>query len=145
MADGAANDNALDSGSGDSAASSLRRTALIVDDSRNEAELMAHLLTHHGYGARIVGNGREALAWLRQNEHPDIVLMDMNMPEMGGAEAIRAIRQDRLFDRLKVFGVSGLQQQESGVETGVDRWFTKPVRADRLLRAMNQDAESTAV
>ena len=87
-----------------------RRTALIVDDSRNEAELMAQLLSHHGYDAQIVGNGREALDWLRQNEHPDIVLMDMNMPEMGGAEAIRAIRQDRVFDRLKVFGVSGLEQ-----------------------------------
>lgn len=126
-------------------ASPSGRRALIVDDSRNEAELMGQLLELNGYQVEIVGNGREALAWLRQNPHPDIVLMDMNMPEMGGAEAIRAIREDRVFDSLRVFGVSGLEQNESGVQGGVDRWFTKPVRAERLIRAIDQNADSTAV
>src|SRR6056297_1683184 len=114
------------------------RKALIVDDSRNEAELMAQILELHGYRIEIVENGREAITWLRENPHPDVVLMDMNMPEMGGAEAIRLIREDRVFDRLRVFGVSGLEQGESGVEGGIDRWFTKPVRADRLIRAIDQ-------
>ena len=126
-------------------ASPSGRRALIVDDSRNEAELMGQLLELNGYQVEIVGNGREALAWLRTNPHPDIVLMDMNMPEMGGAEAIRAIREDRVFDSLRVFGVSGLEQDESGVQGGVDRWFTKPVRAERLIRAIDQNADSTAV
>ncbi len=121
------------------------RKALIVDDSRNEAELMAQILELHGYRIEIVENGREAITWLRENPHPDVVLMDMNMPEMGGAEAIRLIREDRVFDRLRVFGVSGLEQKESGVEGGIDRWFTKPVRADRLIRAIDQTADSTAV
>lgn len=129
----------------DAAPQSAPRKALIVDDSRNEAELMGQLLELNGYQVEIVGNGREALAWLRQNPHPDIVLMDMNMPEMGGAEAIRAIREDRLFDSLRVFGVSGLEQGESGVQGGVDRWFTKPVRADRLIRAIGHNTDSTAV
>lgn len=124
---------------------SVRRKALIVDDSRNEAELMAQLLELNGYQVEIVGNGREALAWLRENPHPDVVLMDINMPEMDGAEAIRAIREDSVFDRLKVFGVSGLEQHEADVQGGVDHWFTKPVRADRLIRAIDQNADSTAV
>ena len=122
-----------------------RRRALIVDDSANEAQLMAQYLQLSGYDTVVVHNGREAIDWLRKHEHPDVVLMDMNMPEMDGAEAIRVIRQDRLFDKLRVFGVSGLEQTEAGVETGVEQWFTKPVSARHLVRALDQPERSTAV
>ena len=80
---------------------------------------------------------------LRQDQHPDVVLMDMNMPEMNGPEAIRRIRQDRRMDHIRVIGVSGLEQDEAGVETGesgVDQWYTKPVNARRLVNELGKQA-----
>jgi carbon storage regulator CsrA len=118
-----------------------RPRALIVDDNRNEAELLAQYLELNGYASFVVENGREAITWLKQHEHPDVVLMDMNMPEMDGAEAIQMIREDRSLNDLRVIGVSGLDQDEVGIEfgeRGVDGWFTKPVDARRLMTAIRE-------
>lgn len=116
--------------------------ALIVDDSPNEAQLLAQYLQLNGYAVEVVPNGREAIQWLRQNERPDVVLMDMNMPEMSGPETIGQIRNDDDLHSLRLFGVSGMEQEDAGVETGsegVDRWFTKPVDARKLLQEIKRD------
>lgn len=117
--------------------------ALIVDDSENEAQLLAQYLEINGYSTEVVENGKEAIRWLKDNEHPDVVLMDMNMPEMDGRETIHQIRNNRNLNSIRLFGVSGLDQEEAGVATGeqgVDRWFTKPVDARKLLKELDQTA-----
>ncbi len=115
--------------------------ALIVDDNANEAELLAQFLQLNGYATDVAPNGREAVAWLQQNELPDVVLMDMNMPEMDGAAAIQCIRENRGLDAVRLFGVSGLDPEEAGFEAGegvVEGWFTKPVDARRLVEEMRR-------
>lgn len=110
--------------------------ALIVDDNSNEAELLAQVLNLHGYNTQVVSNGNAALNWLHDNQSPDVVLMDMNMPELDGPATIQQIRQDQSLAQTRVFGVSGLDQATAGVSTGsngVDRWFTKPVDARQLV------------
>lgn len=115
--------------------------ALIVDDSANEAQLLAQLLELNGFNARIFENGKAAIEWLRKNELPDVVLMDMNMPEMDGATTIGQIRLDERLKQLCVFGVSGMNQRDTGIETGlagVQQWFTKPLDARKLLTHLQQ-------
>lgn len=118
-----------------------RRMALIVDDNANEAKLLAQYLELNGFESQVVGNGRAAIDWLLRNERPTVVLMDMNMPGMDGQTAIRQIRMDEKLQRLRVFGVSGSEQREAGIEigqAGVERWFTKPVDARKLVSELQQ-------
>jgi len=110
--------------------------ALIVDDNSNEAELLAQFLNLHGYETQVVSNGNAALEWLHDHRSPDVVLMDMNMPELDGPATIQQIRKDSSLAQIRVFGVSGMDQTAAGVSTGVggvDRWFTKPVDARKLV------------
>lgn len=125
-----------------------RPSALVVEDNANEGQLLAEFLRSSGYDAQLVSNGREAIEYLQQHEHPDIVLMDINMPEMDGREMIRSIRNEPEFDGLRLYGVSGLESDEAGVavgDEGVDRWFTKPVDARRLVQELNHELKDELV
>ena len=66
---------------------------LVVDDDRSLAEEFAVLLRHAGCEATLAGNGREAMGLIR-HDVPDVVLTDLDMPEMDGLELVRAIRRD---------------------------------------------------
>jgi carbon storage regulator CsrA len=139
-----ATQKSLENAAADRQASTEKKPlALIVDDSQNEALLLAQYLELNGYSVQVVQNGKEAIGWLQNNEHPDVVLMDMNMPEMDGPETIHHIRNNSHLNSIRLFGVSGMDQEEAGVamgEHGVDRWFSKPVDARKLIKELNGSA-----
>ncbi len=115
--------------------------ALIVDDSPNEASLLAQFLQLKGFTTHHVRNGREAIRWLEENPRPQVVLMDMVMPDMDGPTAVREIRSDPRFDDVPLFGVSGLEPEEVGLPTGaagVDQWFQKPVNAREIAEQIHR-------
>lgn len=115
--------------------------ALIVDDSPNEASLLAQFLQLKGFKTHLVRNGREAIRWLEENPRPQVVLMDMVMPDMDGPTAVREIRSDPRFDDVPLFGVSGLEPEEVGLPTGaagVDQWFQKPVNALEIAEQIHR-------
>lgn len=116
------------------------RRALLVEDNKNECELLASILRMSGYEVDTAADGLEALAYLASHR-PDFVLLDMGMPRCDGSATLAAIRRDPQLRGLKVFAVSGSSQRELGItigERGVDRWFEKPLDPNRLLGAMKQ-------
>jgi carbon storage regulator CsrA len=119
--------------------------ALIVEDNQNECELFAAFLRSYGVNADTATNGRKALERLSSSNLPyDIVLLDMQMPELNGAETVARIRSQRRLDGIRVFAVSGSPQKEFNVpigSQGVDRWFTKPVESDELIARMFMDLQ----
>jgi carbon storage regulator CsrA len=124
------------------------RRALIVDDNANEGQLLAEYLRMSGYDVEVVDNGLNAIEYLKQHEHPDVVLLDMCMPQLNGPETIKSIRREPRLRGLKVFAVSGADQGELGVESGprgVDRWFSKPVNARTLVREMDRELDNSFV
>ena len=85
----------------------------------------------------VAANGRIGLSKIHQN-HPDLVVMDVEMPEMGGLEALREIR--RLWPRLPVIMFSSLTLRSAAVtldalELGANDYVTKPVRVDSAEQA----------
>lgn len=115
--------------------------ALIVDDDRNERELLAGLLNMNGCECRTAGDGAEALRSLGEGEATDFVLLDNWMPNMDGPRTLAAIRGDGRFDGVKVFSISPTPPEEAGVGVGprgYDAWFPKPLDPGRLWRAMRQ-------
>lgn len=117
--------------------------ALLVDDNENETSLLAGYLRTFGFRVATALDGRAALRFIENSTHlPDVVLLDMNMPGLNGRGTIDAIRRNPKTQTLRVFAVSGEDQEASNVPIGsggVDRWFQKPISPDKLVREMSHD------
>jgi carbon storage regulator CsrA len=124
------------------------RRALIVEDNASESQLLAEYLRMSGYDVDVVDDGLEAIAYLKEKERPDVVLLDMCMPRLDGPKTVSSIRCEREWNGLKLFAVSGANQREVGVKCGpggVDRWFSKPVDVRNLVGAMNRELDNSVV
>lgn len=109
-------------------------SVLIVDDVAGNARLVESLLAPDGYAVRTVGDGAEALRLVRA-EPPDLLLMDVMMPDVDGFEACRAIKQDPATRLIPVMLVTSLDDTASrirGIEAGADDFVTKPFNAHEL-------------
>ena len=108
---------------------------LVVDDTPKNVKLLADLLAVKGYSVVTAGSGREALAQL-EAERPDLVLLDVVMPEMSGYEVCRKIRENAATRILPVVMVTALDPAEErikGIEAGADDFLAKPINQAELL------------
>lgn len=108
---------------------------LLVDDEVDILEFVRYNLVREGYEVRTARNGAEALdearAW-----RPHLILLDMMMPVMDGAQTCRAIREDpRLRDTMVVFlsALSEEEEQLAGFGVGADDYLTKPIKMKLLV------------
>ena len=119
-----------------------RMTALLVEDNDNERNLLATILSMSGISVVSASDGQAALEYLENNDLPDFMLIDMQMPRLNGPQTISIIRDNKQFTDLPIYGVSGLQRSEVNIpinDRGVSGWFSKPVQAERLLEKIFAD------
>lgn len=112
-----------------------RRRILIVDDQADILEMTELVLAGAGYDVSTASSGIEALEHLAL-ERSDLVLLDINMPEMDGWETLRLIRADDRLAELPVvmFSVkSELRDKVFGMQEGAVDYITKPFEVDQLL------------
>jgi len=108
---------------------------LVVDDTPQNVKLLADLLAVKGYAVATASSGAEALEKV-EKEQPDLVLLDVVMPEMSGYEVCRKIRGSRATATLPVVMVTALdpaQERVKGIEAGADDFLTKPINRHELL------------
>ena len=108
---------------------------LVVDDTPKNVKLLADLLTVKGYAVVTATSGREALAKV-EAEQPDLVLLDVVMPEMSGYEVCRKIRENPATGVLPIVMVTALDPSEErikGLQAGADDFLTKPINQAELL------------
>ena len=108
---------------------------LVVDDTPMNVRMLADVLAFKGYGVVTAAGGKEALAKLA-SEQPDLVLLDVMMPEMNGYEVCRAIRADPKTEMLPVVMVTALDpstERVKGIEAGADDFLSKPINQPELL------------
>jgi CheY-like chemotaxis protein len=115
---------------------------MIVDDTRDTVEMVEKLLKSEGYTTIIAFNGKEALDKLRSvkdDEKPDLILLDMFMPEMSGREVCETIRAEKdpgLKDiKIAFFTVANFKEQGKQIlnDLKVIDYITKPFDVDDLL------------
>ncbi|HNT26374.1 MAG TPA: hybrid sensor histidine kinase/response regulator [Anaerolineales bacterium] len=108
---------------------------LIVDDTPMNQRLLSHVLTQNGYKTRIAGTGKQALEAVRQ-AHPDLVLLDIMMPEMTGYDVCEQLKADPATHSIPVVFLSALDATEDKVRAftvgGVD-YITKPFQIEEVL------------
>jgi class 3 adenylate cyclase len=108
---------------------------LVVDDTARNVKLLADLLSVKGYDVQTAESGREALAKM-ETDSPDLVLLDVVMPEMSGYEVCRKIREIPPTAMVPVIMVTALDpavERVKGIEAGADDFLTKPINQAELL------------
>ncbi len=108
---------------------------LVVDDTERNVKLLADLLTFKGYSVLTAGGGKEALERIAA-EQPDIVLLDVMMPDMNGYDVCRKIREAPATATLPVVMVTALDpanERVKGIEAGADDFLSKPINQAELL------------
>jgi two-component system, sensor histidine kinase and response regulator len=115
---------------------------LLAEDNAVNQKLAARLLERRGHQVTVTANGREALAAL-DRENFDVVLMDVQMPEMDGFEATAAVRgRERNTGRhLPIIAMTAHAMrgdQERCLASGMDGYISKPIRAQELISLLER-------
>jgi two-component system alkaline phosphatase synthesis response regulator PhoP len=109
-------------------ASQRPKKILIVEDEQDIAQLVRHYLEKEGYHPNIAKTGLEALN-LAVSEHPDLIILDLMLPQMDGLEVCKAIRHKPETARLPVIMLTAKKEESDtivGLELGADDYITKP-------------------
>jgi CheY-like chemotaxis protein len=115
---------------------------LLAEDDAVNRQMTTRLLEKMGHETHIAVNGREALDAIREATF-DVVLMDVQMPEMDGLEATRQLRDGDAEDLPYIIALTASVMEEDRRrcrEAGMDGFLSKPVRQDELARALEGGA-----
>jgi diguanylate cyclase (GGDEF)-like protein/PAS domain S-box-containing protein len=114
-----------------------RATLMLIDDERFNINVLRHLLEPH-YGIMVARNGPEALTRLAATPHlPDLILLDIMMPDMDGYEVLRRLKADPLTADIPVIFVSAMDSvtdESRGLAMGAADYVTKPIMPELLQR-----------
>ncbi|MBA4218655.1 MAG: hypothetical protein C0460_15140, partial [Methylibium sp.] len=109
---------------------------LLAEDNAVNQKLALRLLSQMGYRADVAGNGIEALEAVARQTY-DVVLMDVQMPEMDGLEASRRLNQLPTRPRIVAMTANAMQgDREACLAAGMDDYVTKPIRVEALVAAL---------
>ena len=125
----------------------MARSILVVDDERTLRETLAESLEEEGYVVFQAADGREAVEAFRRH-HPDLILLDLMLPELSGIEVCRIIRAESGVPILMLTAKSAEIDKVVGLELGADDYVTKPFSFRELLarvRALLRRSEAQSL
>ena len=108
---------------------------LVVDDTPANIQTLSATLKEKGYQISVATNGKQALEAVKR-VRPDLVLLDVMMPEMDGFEAISRIRRNPKLRKLPIIAVTAKAMagdRERCIQAGASDYISKPVDIDQLL------------
>lgn len=122
----------------------MSHTILVADDETDTLDLLEITLGRAGYRVLRALNGREALD-LARSERPDLVILDIMMPQLSGLDVLAALRADAAPTPVIVFSARGRADDlAAGIEAGAVQYLVKPTSRDRLLEAVRVALAETA-
>ena len=128
-----------DNGSPTDALESGRRKALVVDDDVELVELIRDILEADGrFDVRVANNGFDAGMMVREYK-PDILVLDIMLPDINGKEVCQRVRSDSTLDGVKIICISGLVEQDKIQDirdAGANDFLQKPFEVEALLGRM---------
>jgi CheY-like chemotaxis protein len=106
---------------------SERAYILSVDDQLMNQEIIRDLL-EDDYDVAFASNGSSCIQSV-EKRRPDLILLDINMPQINGLDICKSLRQNKLYDSVRIIFVSALassKEVDIGIQTGADDYLTKP-------------------
>jgi two-component system, chemotaxis family, chemotaxis protein CheY len=117
----------------------MSKIALIVDDSRTMRQMVAFTLTNAGFTVVEAENGKDAVRKVSGGAKMDIVVTDLNMPEMDGIALIKELRKMSMFKFTPILMLtteSAMEKKKEGKAAGATGWIVKPFNPDVLLKTI---------
>jgi len=114
-------------------------TVLVVDDSRTQVFAISKMLKAAGVCTETAENGKQAIIKAMQIK-PDLILMDIVMPEVNGFQATRHLTRQKTTAHIPIIMISGTEQESDkawGLKLGAKDFLRKPVQQDLLLEKIN--------
>jgi len=111
---------------------------LLIDDDKENLQLIARMLEPH-YQSILASSGKEGLL-VAVREQPDLILLDVNMPEMDGFETCRRLREQpstRFIPVIMLTTVTGVENRVKGLDIGADDYIGKPFQTKELVARIN--------
>ena len=108
---------------------------LVVEDNEMNRDMLSRRLQRKEYEVLLALDGRQGIA-MAQSENPDLILLDLSLPEIDGWEATRCLKADPATRRIPVIALTAhamAWDREKAFEAGCDDYDTKPVDFQRLL------------
>ena len=118
----------------------MAKTVLIVEDNELNMKLFHDLLEAHGYNTLETKDGREALRLAREH-HPDLILMDIQLPEISGLEVTKWIKEDSSLRAIPVIAVTAFAMkgdEEKIREGGCEAYLAKPISVANFLETVEK-------
>lgn len=118
---------------------------LVVDDDDGVQKLVATLLNRSRITAIPAMSATEAAQLLRQPPLPDVMLLDIMLPEISGIDFLKQMRSKTVFDDLPVIILSALADPKTiraGLDAGADRYLTKPYLVNNLVKTIQEVLQS---
>ncbi|MBY3755211.1 response regulator [Azospirillum formosense] len=116
------------------------KRVLIVEDNELNMKLFHDLLEAHGYATLQTRNGMDALAIAREH-HPDLILMDIQLPEVSGLEVTRWIKDDPTLRSIPIIAVTAFAMkgdEEKIREGGCEDYIAKPISVTKFLETVQK-------
>lgn len=113
----------------------LQRRILIVEDNSDMRDFLRRVLARHGYAHLEASDGIEGMK-IAQRDHPDLILMDMSLPELDGFEATRRIKADKATQYVPIIAVTAHARpsdEKRALEAGCDAYLSKPYSLREFL------------
>lgn len=113
---------------------------LIAEDEKDIRDLVVFSLTYGGFEAIAASNGSDAIA-MAEAELPDLILMDVRMPQMSGYEACQKLKQNPATRDIPVVFLSAKGQEseiKQGLNSGAEEYILKPFAPDELVKRVKE-------
>ncbi|MFQ5467712.1 MAG: response regulator [Kiloniellaceae bacterium] len=121
-------------------ANGTSKTVLVVEDNELNMKLFHDLLEAHGYNILQTKDGVEALN-LARSHHPDLILMDIQLPEVSGLEVTRWIKDDQALRGIPVIAVTAFAMkgdEEKIRDGGCEAYISKPISVTHFLETVQR-------
>ncbi|HKL75678.1 MAG TPA: response regulator transcription factor [Halanaerobiales bacterium] len=105
---------------------------LIVEDEKKIARIMELEITHEGYEAEVVYNGKDGIEELKNDDY-DLLILDIMLPGLDGIEVCNRIRKFSEIPIIMVTAKDSTRDKVKGLDTGADDYITKPFEAEELM------------
>lgn len=118
----------------------MSKTVLIVEDNELNMKLFNDLLQAHGFATLQTKDGREVIGIARE-QHPDLILMDIQLPEVSGLEVTKMLKDDPDLRDIPVIAVTAFAMkgdEEKIREGGCEGYIAKPISVASFLQTVNQ-------